>query len=261
MKQTEKTNTLLQSLVEAQAEFQTLPKDKAGYGYNYTDLDTVISYIRPILKKHELGFMQMLSTLEGNQPAITTRLIHSTGEWIEDTTPLPPVQLAKGNAAQNLGAAITYMKRYTLCAMLGISSDEDADGKVDPAQSGTRGNDREVPAQKKSENKNNGPQLAGGPDTEEERNQINTLLASKYPDGNPMFSKDEKKQCTGWRKEYTAAQVVDTLKEEVEKRNAEYFKKAKEIHDEAVENREAQKNATPVTAAEEEGAQQAFDVF
>ena len=246
MKQTEKTNTLLQSLVEAQAEFETLPKDKAGYGYNYTDLDTVISYIRPILKKHGLGFIQMLSTLEGNQPAITTRLIHSSGEWIEDTTPLPPVQLAKGNAAQNLGAAITYMKRYTLCAMLGISSDEDVDGK--PAPSDTRGSNHDVPAQKQ----NNGP--AGGPDTKEQHDTIKQLLETKYPDGKPMFA-DEKGKVAGWRKERTAAQVIEYLNSEVDKRMGVYFEDAKAIHD------EAKGKAEKVTEKEEEGAQQAFDVF
>lgn len=251
MKQTEKTNTLLQSLVEAQAEFETLPKDKAGYGYNYTDLDTVISYIRPILKKHGLGFIQMLSTLEGNAPAITTRLIHSSGEWIEDTTPLPPVQLAKGNAAQNLGAAITYMKRYTLCAMLGISSDEDVDGKSDQTPGGTRGNDRNVPAQKQT---NNGPKLAGGPDTKEEHDQISQLLGTKYPDGKPMFA-DEKAKVPGWRKERTAAQVIEYLNGEIDKRMGVYFEDAKAIHEEAQEKRQA------MTPKEEVGAQQAFDVF
>ena len=246
MKQTEKTNTLLQSLVEAQSEFATLPKDKVGYGYNYTDLDTVISYIRPILKRHGLGFIQMLSTLEGNQPAITTRLIHSSGEWIEDTTPLPPVQLAKGNAAQNLGAAITYMKRYTLCAMLGISSDEDVDGKKAPSD--TRGNNRDVPAQKQ----NNGP--AGGPDTKEEHDTIKHLLDAKYPDGKPMFT-EEKSKVAGWRKERTAAQVIEYLNSEVDKRMGTYFEDAKAIHD------EAKGKAEKVTEKEEEGAQQAFDVF
>lgn len=252
MKQTESIKALLESMAKAQAEYTTLPKDKAGYGYNYTDLDTVISYIRPIMAKHNLAFMQTLTTLEGNAPAITTRVFHTTGEWIEDTTPLPPVQLAKGNAAQNLGAAITYMKRYTLCAMLGISSDEDADGKV-PAPSETRGNNSDVPAQKK----NKGP--AGGPDTKEQHNQITQLLATKYPDGSLMFE-EEKKKCGAWRQERTAAQVIEFLNSEIEKRNAAYFQKAKEMHDEAVEIREAE-NAEPVTAAEAEGAQQAFDVF
>lgn len=247
MKQTEKTNTLLQELTEAQAEFETLPKDKAGYGYNYTDLDTVISYIRPILKKHSLGFMQMLTTLEGNTPAITTRIFHMTGEWIEDTTPLPPVQLAKGNAAQNLGAAITYMKRYTLCAMLGISSDEDADGKADPAP---KGNDRGQPAQE--QNRNKGP--AGGPDTKEQHDTINQLLNTKYPDGSPMFE-NEKKQCGGWRQKKTAQEVIDYLNSEIEKRNADYFEQAKAVHDDAQDKRQQ------MSQTEAEGAQQAFDVF
>ena len=248
MKQTESTKALLESMAKAQAEFTTLPKDKAGYGYNYTDLDTVISYIRPIMAKHNLAFMQTLTTLEGNTPAITTRIFHTTGEWIEDTTPLPPVQLAKGNAAQNLGAAITYMKRYTLCAMLGISSDEDADGKAEPTPSGTRGNDRNVPAQKKSESK---PQPAGGPDTKEERDTINKLLAIKYPDGTLMFE-EEKKKMAGWRMERTAAQVIEYLKAEEEKRNAEYFEHAKAQHQEA---------AAKMTPAEEQGAEQAFEIF
>ena len=254
MKQTESIKALLESMAKAQAEFTTLPKDKAGYGYNYTDLDTVISYIRPIMAKHNLAFMQTLTTLEGNAAAITTRIFHTTGEWIEDTTPIPPVQLAKGNAAQNLGAAITYMKRYTLCAMLGISSDEDADGKAEPVPRETRGNNSDVPAQKN----NKGP--AGGRDTKEQHDTINQLLATKYPDGSPMFE-EEKKKCGAWRQERTAAQVIDFLNSEIEKRSAAYFQKAKELHDEAVENREAQKNATPVTQSEAEGAQQAFDVF
>lgn len=255
MKQTEKTNTLLQSLVEAQAEFETLPKDKAGYGYNYTDLDTVISYIRPILKKHGLGFIQMLSTLEGNQPAITTRLIHSTGEWLEDTTPLPAVQLAKGNAAQNLGAAITYMKRYTLCAMLGISSDEDVDGKTAPGD--TRGNNHDVPAQKKKFEpvNNNVLQPAGGPDTPEQGKRIREILRINYPDGTAMFSQQEKKALDTRRLKETADEVIAWLEAEEEKRTNAYWDEQKAKH------QEAQEKTAPVTTAEEEGAQQAFDVF
>lgn len=248
MKQTESIKALLESMAKAQAEYTTLPKDKAGYGYNYTDLDTVISYIRPIMAKHNLAFMQTLTTLEGNTPAITTRIFHTTGEWIEDTTPLPPVQLAKGNAAQNLGAAITYMKRYTLCAMLGISSDEDADGKVTPSE--TRGNNSDVPAQKKSENKN-APKLAGGPDTKEQHDQICELLKTKYPDGTLMFE-EEAKKIKAWRTERTAAQVIEYLKSEEEKRNADYFEQAKAQHQEA---------AAKVTPAEEAGAEQAFEIF
>lgn len=130
MKQSESVKTLLEALAKAQSKFSTLPKDKKGYGYKYTDIDTVISYVRPLLSENGLGFMQSLSTVDG-KPAITTRVFHISGEWIEDTTILPDVAMAKTNAAQNMGASITYMRRYFLCAMLGITSDEDTDAVVE----------------------------------------------------------------------------------------------------------------------------------
>lgn len=130
MKQSETVKSVLEALAKAQSKFSTLPKDKKGYGYKYTDIDTVISYVRPLLSENGLGFMQSLSTVDG-KPAITTRVFHTSGEWIEDTTILPDVSMAKTNAAQNMGASITYMRRYFLCAMLGITSDEDTDAVVD----------------------------------------------------------------------------------------------------------------------------------
>ena len=41
-------------LINAQSEIGTLPKDKQGYGYKYTDFDTVIKTVKPILKKNKL---------------------------------------------------------------------------------------------------------------------------------------------------------------------------------------------------------------
>lgn len=245
MKQSEKITTLLESMVKAQADFTTLPKDKSGYGYKYTDLDTVITAVRPILAKNNLGFMQSLTMTEDNRPGITTRLFNTAGEWIEDTIALPDVAMAKTNAAQNMGAAITYMKRYALCAILGISSDEDTDAVTQPQEE-----KRNTPKQ------NNAPasNLAGGPDTAEQHETIKALLGSKYPDGKPMFEK-EKKLVEGWRKERTAAQVIEYLKSEQEVRQADYFEQAKKTHDEAVEKREA------MPKADEEGAEQAFEIF
>jgi hypothetical protein len=243
MKQSEKITTLLESMVKAQKEFVTLPKDKSGYGYKYTDLDTVITTVRPILAKNNLGFMQSLTMTEDGRPGITTRLFNTAGEWIEDTIALPDVAMAKTNAAQNLGAAITYMKRYALSAILGISSDEDTDAATPQPQ-------RQEAAKPQSK----APGLAGGPDTKEEHETIKALLNATYPDDSPMFT-DEKKKVEGWRKERTAAQVIEYLKAEQDKRMEEYFNKAKATHDEAVEKREA------MPKADEEGAAQAFDVF
>lgn len=113
--------------IELQSELATLPKDKKGYGYNYTDLDTIVSYIRPLMKKHNFAFTQCLQALEGKN-GIMTMLIHSSGETLSGFCLLPDVDGKGMNNAQKLGASITYMKRYALSAILGISCDEDTDG-------------------------------------------------------------------------------------------------------------------------------------
>ena len=192
MRQSEKINTLLESLVKVQAELPTLPKDKNGYGYKYTDLDTVITTIKPILSKYNIGFMQMLSTLENGKSAITTRLFNASGEWVEDTTPLPEVSMAKTNAAQNLGAAITYMKRYSLCSMLGISSDEDVDGNP--------------------EMKQKSPGFNGGEDTPEQKKKIVELLNTTDKAGKKIITPQEAANVGKWRQEHTADEVIEKLK-------------------------------------------------
>lgn len=196
MRQSEKINTLLESLVKVQAELPTLPKDKNGYGYKYTDLDTVITTIKPILSKYNIGFMQMLSTLENGKSAITTRLFNASGEWVEDTTPLPDVSMAKTNAAQNLGAAITYMKRYSLCSMLGISSDEDVDGNPEM----------------KPKNPEMKPGFKGGEDTPEQKKKIVELLNTTDKAGKKIITPQEAASVGKWRQEHTADEVIEKLK-------------------------------------------------
>lgn len=222
MKQSESVTKLLESFSKAQAEFPTLPKDKNGYNYRYTDLDTVISTVRPILAKYSMGFMQALTTLENGRWAISTRIFNTSGEWIEDTTTLPDVSLAKGNAAQNVGAAITYMKRYTLCAMLGISSDEDPDGKPDGnvdynarAQQNTQ-KPAPKPAQKKPAKLPFTPK--GGETTPEEQKRIKELCGAKYDNGTPVFTMDEVKLYSSYRKDKTAKQLIEFIEHALKNR-------------------------------------------
>ncbi|MBR5007839.1 MAG: ERF family protein [Methanocorpusculum sp.] len=221
--------TLFSDLVKAQAEFPTLPKDKSGYGYKYTDLDTVISTVKPILAKHNLGFMQMLTNLDGRS-AITTRIFNSSGEWIEDTTPLPDVAMAKTNAAQNLGAAITYMKRYTLCAMLGISSDEDVDGNA------------QMNAPKPQNNSK--PQEMDA----EKQKVINTLLATKKADGSFVFTPAEKKNFADWQKLHTQLESIAFLEQKIEERKGDAFPE------------DIPYDEKPLTEEETAGANASFDV-
>ena len=49
------TETFAKDFINAQSEIGTLPKDKNGYGYKYTDFDTVLTTVKPILKKKQHG--------------------------------------------------------------------------------------------------------------------------------------------------------------------------------------------------------------
>lgn len=245
MNQSESIKTLLESMAKAQSEFVTLPKDKNGYGYKYTDLDTVITTVRPILAKYNLGFMQTLTTLETGKNGITSRIFNTSGEWIEDTIALPDVSMAKTNAAQNMGAAITYMKRYALCAMLGISSDEDTDAAT-PAQ--------DTPQRNASAPQKKGPK--GGADTPEQKKAINEILGMKFKDGSPIFTKADFEWVGKLRLDNTADEVIERLKAGAEKRKSEHKAKDTEQFPEDIPYEQ-----NTVSEADSKGASDAFDLY
>jgi hypothetical protein len=56
---------------------------------------------------------------------IATRIMHSSGQWIES---LYPVCGISGDH-QKMGGALTYARRYSLCSMVGVAADEDIDGQ------------------------------------------------------------------------------------------------------------------------------------
>lgn len=221
MLQSESIAELLAALAEVQSELPTMPKSAQAYGYKYTDLDTITQTIKPILSKHGIGYLQSVGGLAETALTLTTRIFSKKGEYIEDTAALPTITSTKNNAAQTLGMSITYMRRYALCAMLGITSDEDVDANIN----GTT--PPQVEAVKKEFNGEvlkPAPKLTfkpkGGETTAEEKKQIAALLITKNADGSPMFTKDKMKHYSDERKDYTAAEVIAHIKESIEARTA-----------------------------------------
>jgi hypothetical protein len=96
------------------------------------------------------------------------------------------------------------------------------EGRWDGSKYNLEANTEEQPSKQtapKQPQKQNGPVLAGGPDTPEEKKLISELLNSVV-NGNPVFSAEDKKQVGDWRKQWTAAQVIESLKLELEQRTA-----------------------------------------
>ena len=69
-----------------------------------------------------------------NQAGVQTIYMHTSGEWITSLVKVPIADLKGQNAYQSLGSAITYLRRYSLSAFVGIASDEDNDAQGGPEE-------------------------------------------------------------------------------------------------------------------------------
>ena len=115
---------LYKALADFQQECPIIHKDTKGYSYTYANPPTILEKINPLLKKHGLGFTQLL---QENQLE-TVIFHHKSGEVLKSVVNLPQgVELKGMNDFQVMGSAITYFRRYALSCALGIVTDKDSD--------------------------------------------------------------------------------------------------------------------------------------
>lgn len=101
--------------------------DKADYTYQYADLAAVLDAVRPPLARNGIAIVQSPAVADG-MLTITTRLLHSSGEFIESKLS----DAVDGSAKiQTLGSAITFLRRYALQAICGVNAEQDSDGGGD----------------------------------------------------------------------------------------------------------------------------------
>lgn len=125
-----------QDMVRLQGALQNVNRDadvqSVKFSYKYMTLTSVWSEVRPKLQSHGFSLIQCpLKSREG--VLLKTMLLHSSGQFISSIFFMP----AKQPQPQDFGSAITYARRYTMCAILGLAPDDDDDGTV--AQYGTMG--------------------------------------------------------------------------------------------------------------------------
>ena len=126
MKTSETLTELAKSLCQFQSEIKDAHKDTQAYNYKYADLGTVLELIRPVMGKYGLSLAQF-PVSDGDRVGVTSMLMHKSGEWIRDTLYLPITGSAKMSGAQLAGSVITYARRYSAAAILGITQvDDDA---------------------------------------------------------------------------------------------------------------------------------------
>lgn len=123
MKTSDSIKQIAEALVSAQKEIKFAVKDSTNphYKSKYANINSVIDAVKSPLNNNNIAILQSLSPSDDGKLHLTTRLIHSSGEWIEDVAVCP---LQKQDA-QGLGSAISYIRRYSLSAMCAVYADDD----------------------------------------------------------------------------------------------------------------------------------------
>ena len=127
MNKSESITNLAKALSNFQGKMIAVKKDAINpfYKSRYATLDTIWETIRKPLSENGLSIAQTMNVF-GDKSLLETTLYHTSGEWISGTQLVNPIK----DDPQSLGSAISYARRYSLSAILGIVADEDDDANV-----------------------------------------------------------------------------------------------------------------------------------
>jgi hypothetical protein len=124
MPQSESVAKLAAALSAAQGEFGAIKKqqDNPFFKSKYADLSAVLEAVQPSLTKHELAVIQSPSTdADKKTVSVETMLMHSSGEWKSSVFEMPVADWK----AQGIGSVVTYLRRYSIGAVLNIAAEDD----------------------------------------------------------------------------------------------------------------------------------------
>ena len=165
MTKSESITHLAAALAMAQAEMPVAVFDATNpfLKSKYASLGSVIQASRPILAKHKLSLVQFpvsgpnlglgtsatgelrhltpsLSPVEAEREkargdarptefiGVESMLMHESGEFVAERILIPLTEEKGKTKVQCAGSTLTYLRRYSWAAILGMYSDEDSDG-------------------------------------------------------------------------------------------------------------------------------------
>ena len=122
----------------------TMPADGKGAAkqtFRYAPLSGGLDIVRKTLGHHEIATVQATAIDHAAGIVnVTTTLAHSSGEWIASDWPV--CSLEDIASPKQMGAALTYARRYALFALVGIAGEDDLDAPdlnaTEPAEAGAK---------------------------------------------------------------------------------------------------------------------------
>lgn len=120
----EKIDCILAALLLAKHEMGCSVKKDAVNPFHksgYASLKAHLELCDDVLAKHDMIFLHTMNIIGGQSVLVATIRHVPSGEWIRSYLPL----INAKNDCQGLGSSITYMRRYSINAMLGLVADDD----------------------------------------------------------------------------------------------------------------------------------------
>ena len=126
MKTSESIVNITKALVTAKLAFKPVIKDRTNPAFKdrpvkYADLGAYLDAAEPALLANGILIIQSPDVADPGMVQLSTRLQHASGEWIECVACIP---LARQDA-QAFGSALSYLRRYSLSAMLSLAAEDD----------------------------------------------------------------------------------------------------------------------------------------
>lgn len=131
---------IYQKLLEIQKKNLTFTKNATNPFFNskYLTLDEINNKLNPILTELKLLVIHYTFNRQVNTKVINTET--NDFDFIESSFPIPKEIIDP----QKMGSAITYAKRYNLCQLFNIVSDEDDDGNATAKQTNQQNDVEEI---------------------------------------------------------------------------------------------------------------------
>lgn len=125
-------NLLVRALVKVKKSELVAYKDGRNEHrkYGYATINSFLKSVSGILSDNDIILTQVLR--EGNpDPVLQTLLLHESGQWIKSEIPLIG---ASNKGSQDIGSQLTYMRKYSICAILGVQTEDETDDDGTKAQ-------------------------------------------------------------------------------------------------------------------------------
>lgn len=223
----ENTPLIYKKIIEVMADINAIGKDRRNQqqGFQFRGIDDVMNELHSSLAK--CGVFVLPKVLEETRTTgktsrgsdmFYTRLKINFGFYAEDGSHVDAVVIGEamdtGDKASN--KALSIGLKYAMLQVFCIPTEDEKDPDAVSPQPAA-GTMQQQPQQKKPAAKFDF-EPKGGETTPAEKKELGALLSTKYQDGGVVFSKDEAKKYSDMRKDYTAREVIETIKRDLNAR-------------------------------------------